>query len=628
MPDALNSFSMVEFYMIKDLSLRGVMGPAEFSAYVRGIEAKGIFYEELASGIRFFSRGNEFTISKDGIHYRGIGGSFCEYMFGVEKPLEDFTNKDVLNRLTLFGTYEKDDRLLFTNNIEGTESFEKIFLQGHAVRNYYFLISSNYSGEPKERQKEILAKIGKLLKRTPLSREGIKSRFIDEFFSRLGEPFSTIFLFELIHRVNREFYQIYSDFYYKDRKLSPKEEEKIAQIAESNSIDYYQQERMKIDIMYRHPENRYIVDEYRDILLSSIGKESIEQSDLARLRRLRTLRIRNNIPGALFEALDEFLLKGKKILETEEPSYLKDARAILENLFFYNPSLKNHIITEDIVRLLRAKHQAYVEGDMGFERILLDIGKACDDAAHQTNDYSLFEAFSAIVTYFDRYDHVQALMSRIAFTENATISSDSLRSLLGNMKEFDSLESGLFEDIFIKSLLSNKYITMYGKKKIKAIYEGMLKISRGDASLRDVLSEVDGITEEEKLYRHVHGFLRDRLRTLYPRLDSKDGKEEIKADIRQELRERGLSNSMPDEIFDRVVIDLKKESFYINHLFPSIIKTADKALREDFLKNSGLDRFYVEGLERRYFEERGLDTFLLELIREDKEPLRAGSSEF
>ena len=63
---------------------------------------------------------------------------------------------------------------------------------------------------------------------------------------------------------------------------------------------------MKINVMYRHPENRRVVDEYRDILVNSIFKDSLEHSDIARLRRLRTLSIRNNIPGVLLIRLMNF----------------------------------------------------------------------------------------------------------------------------------------------------------------------------------------------------------------------------------------------------------------------------------------------------------------------------------
>ena len=60
--------------------------------------------------IRFFSRGNEFTISETGVSYRGTGGSFCEYMFGVEKPLADMEKEDVLNRLIMFGAFMDEQR--------------------------------------------------------------------------------------------------------------------------------------------------------------------------------------------------------------------------------------------------------------------------------------------------------------------------------------------------------------------------------------------------------------------------------------------------------------------------------------------------------------------------------------
>jgi uncharacterized protein (TIGR04442 family) len=70
------------------------------------------------------------------------------------------------------------------------------------------------------------------------------------------------------------------------------------------------------------------------------------------------------------------------------------------------------------------------------------------------------------------------------------------------------------------------------------------------------------------------------------------------------------------KLFAMVFIYLGKESFYLNHLLPLIIQNKDTALREDFLNNSGLDRFYIEMLEKEYFENRKLDFTLLESIRD------------
>jgi uncharacterized protein (TIGR04442 family) len=600
--------------MISDLRLHGSIGPIEYFTFVGGAGTYNTyFYDEGPSSIRFFSMGNEFTISGEGIYYKGTGGSFCEYMFGVEKPFKDLTKRTVANRLIMFGAFlDENERVVFTNDIEGRESFYRLFLQGHAVKNYYFFISSDFSGDYKKRQKQILGAVGKFLKRTDLIAEDMDTEIINGFLTELKEQNSQVFIFKLIHVGNQKFYKAYSTFYTKERSLSANEELYIEDIASQYDIDRYQQERVKIDVMYRHPDNKRVVDEYRDILLSGIAKDTLQHSEFARLGRLRTLGIRNNIPSVLFETLDELLLKGRKIQEIEEPDYLRETRAILQSLFFKDPSLKRHIINEDIVRLIKAKQVAESKGDKGFEQILLDTVRACDERVKETNDFQLFEEFTSIATYFDRYDNVSNLLSQIAFMENVDFTEDSLRSLMGNKKEFDRLDVKLFEEIFIKGLINNKYITGYGKKKISAIAKGIKKISAGDASLRDVVSEFRVIADEERLYRLVHAALKERMRSFYPGLDTKKGREKIREDIARELAEKEISGEVTKRLFEKVFIDLRKESFYLNHLLPLILEGKDTSLREDFLNNSGLDRFYIETLEKEYFEKRKLDPALLE----------------
>jgi len=610
------------FSMIGDLRLHGSLGFMEFFVHVSGPEAKNTyFYEETRDSMRFFSRGNEFVLDPVSVSYKGTGGSFCEYMFGVEKSLKDLVKKEVLNRLVMFGAFlDRAERLLFTNNSSGTESYEKIFLQGHAVKNYFFFVSSDYKQEVKKRQREILGAAGKFLKRTALVSEDRDSELLEKLAQALKEPNSTIFLFKLIHRNNQAYYNAFRDMYLKNKSLGDEEELYLRELAGRLGVDYYQQERIKIDIMYRHPENKPIADQHRDILISALTGP-LEPSEAARLTRLKTLRIRHKIPGVLFDTLDNMLLRGKKIQELEEADYLKEARSILENLFFKDPSFRAHIIKEDIVRLIRAKHRAYKEGDVGFEQMLLDIGRACDETSKDTGDYALLEELSSIITYFDRYDHVQASMSQLAFMQGINLSEEFLRSLIGNKAEFETLEPGLFSDVFVKDLLSNKYVTNFGKRKIKAIAAGVAKVVTGDASLRDVIAEQRMIADEERLYWEVHGALKDKLRSFYPHLESREGREEIRADIERELASKGVAVKVPQKFFNKAFLDLKKESFYINHLLPVIIKTTDTRLREDFITNSGLDRFYIENIERKYFEERGLDFFLLELLKEGRESI-------
>lgn len=606
--------------MITDLRLHGSLGPVDFFAFISGAGMYNTyFYEEEPGSIRFFAHGNEFRITEDSLYYKGTGGSFCEYMFGVEKPVKDMIKEEVLNRLIMFGAFmDSNEQVVFTNATEGSETFYRLFLQGHAVANYYFLVASEFQGDYKKRQRQLLKAVGKFLKRTELLSGERDTQLLRSFARELGEAKSIIFVFKLIHRGNTEYYEAFSRFYAKNRGLTPQEETYLEEIISRCGIDRYQQERMKIDVMYRHAENKLVVDEYRDVLAHGFTKDTPHASWRARLNRLRTLSIRNNIPVVLFDKLDELLLKGKELQEIEEAEYLKESRAILENLFFRDPSFKQHIINEDIVRLIRSKHMAYSRNDRGFEQILLDIGKACDELSRETDDFSVFEEFSSIVTYFDRYDNVQALFSQISFMKNIEFTEDSLRSLVGNKKAFDELDSSLFKTVFSKDLLENKYITSYGKRKLKLILKGIDNVQNGEASYKDVIVELKALANEEKLYTEIHAALKERMRSFFPGLELKAVRNQIREDIASDLTERGITDKIPPKLFEKVFIDLRKESVYLNQILPEVIQKRDCALREDFLDNSGLDRFYLESLEHEYFEEKNLDICILDLMRENK----------
>jgi uncharacterized protein (TIGR04442 family) len=615
--------------MIADLSIHGSLGPADFFAFVSGAGMhNSYFYEDEPGRVRFFARGNEFTIAEDSLSYRGTGGSFCEYMFGMEKPFKDMVKEDVLNRLIMFGAVMGNkEQVIFTDNTEGSETFYRLFLQGHAVANYFFLVASGYQGDYIKRQKQVLKAVGKSLKRTDFLSGGRDTQLLMSFPRALREEKSIIFLFKLIHRGNKEYYDAFSGFYAKNRELTNQEKLFLEEIVSRHGIDRYQQERMKIDVMYRHAGNKLVVDEYRDVLIRGISKDTFQISDRARMNRLRTLGIRNNIPVVLFDKLDGLLLKDRQPQDAGEAEYLKESRAILEHLFFRDPSFKQHIINEDIVRLIKAKHMAYYQNDRGFEQVLLDIGKACDELSRETDDFSVFEEFSAIVTYFDRYDNVQAALSQVSFMKNIEFTEDSLRSLLGNKKAFDDLDGSLFKTVFVKDLLENKYITSYGKCKLILILKGIENIQNGEASYKDVMAELKVLTDEEKLYNEIHAALKERMRSFFPGLELKAVRDRMREDIARELSERGIEDNVPPKLFEKVFFDLRKESVYLNQILPDVIRRGDCALREDFLENSGLDRFYLESLEHEYFEEKKLDICMLDSLRENKKFYDTGGGE-
>src|SRR3990172_2206446 len=160
--------------MVQDIRLHGQINEkVEYYATVAGRDiANRYFHDTGESGgkpfVRFFSSGNEIKITSEGISYFATGGSFCEYMFGIDLPIKDLVKMDVLNRLVMFGAvYSKEDeRIAFTDNIFGEEGFDKVFLNGNAVSNYYFFVHSDKKAGPGKRQEEILRLLGKYLKHT------------------------------------------------------------------------------------------------------------------------------------------------------------------------------------------------------------------------------------------------------------------------------------------------------------------------------------------------------------------------------------------------------------------------------------------------------------------------------
>lgn len=560
------------------------------------------FYETSDQSLRLFSPGNELVLSPDGISHRGNGGSFCEYMFGVDQPLADLAKGDVANRLVMYGaSYREDGTLAFSDRTEGRQTYERIFLEGNAVVNYFFFLTGSVSGALMEQQEGVLRLMGKLLKRSPSVGNGDDARLTGEIFDLLGHR-SSFYLIKLIHKKHRRYHDVFAELYHTYKTIPDQEFEKLQALADEFGIDRYQQERIRIDIMYKHPENRRIVDEYKNILIECHGKGIISPQENARLTRLKTLSVRNKIPSALFYTLDE-MLKTDKLVGQGEKDYLAETRQILTGIFLQEQQIDASINREDLIKLLEAKQQASDNRDHQFEQILLETGKACDEKIRDGGDIRQLESFSYIVTYFDRFDNTSAHINRLGFMENIRLSEEAIRSLLGNKKEFDALEPRLFDRFFFSGILQNPYLGRFGRKKMQILKEGLRLIEEGRQTVQGLLQQLDRITEEEGLYRTLLSQVKERIRHFYSRYNTKAEQEELRAEVTEELRNKDLlREDLPQDVWQDVVVNIKKEAFYLHNLLPRIVAEKDMALREDFLKNSGLDRFYLEELEREYFE--------------------------
>ncbi|ORJ61276.1 TIGR04442 family protein [Geothermobacter hydrogeniphilus] len=609
--------------MHQEIRLHGHLDETiEYFASVAGRDVRqSYFYEQDGHGLRIFSPGNEFVLSSDGISHRGNGGSFCEYMFGVDQPLADLAKGDIRNRLALYGaTYSDRHELLFTDRTDGSSSYDKIFLEGNAVCNYFFFLSGSVSGRRREQQEEIARLLGKQLKRSPHVQHGDDIELLDELMGYLGHR-SALYLIKLIHKRHKAYHDTFAELYFADKSISEEDYDRLRQLAEDLQIDRYQQERIRIDVMYKHPDNRRIVDEYRSILIDCNLAGEISTADNARLTRLKTLSVRNKIPSALFYTLDEMLKHDKLVHLDEKDDYLAETRQILEGILLQDADIDAGITNDDMLRLLDAKRQASENRDHQFEQLLLETGKACDERIRDGADLSLLESFSRIVTFFDRYDSVSAHISQLAFMEGMHLGEEAIRSLLGNRNAFEELDAGLFDRLFFLSLLDNKYLGRYGRTKVEILRKGLAAIADGSMTIQELLEKERRTAEQERLYHQLLDHVKDRIRNFYSRYNTRAEQEALRREISEEFTNKGLyDGDIPKGLFRDVVVNIKKEAIYLHNLLPEIVAARDASLREDFLDNSGLDRFYVEELEREYFELNQLNPESLNQIRKGLNP--------
>jgi uncharacterized protein (TIGR04442 family) len=269
-----------------------------------------------------------------------------------------------------------------------------------------------------------------------------------------------------------------------------------------------------------------------------------------------------------------------------------------------------------MLKLLNAKKEATEHRNHTFEELLLDASKACDENIRDGADISLLEEFSYIITYLDRYDTTSQVINQLAFMENIRIGEDMLRSILGNKKEFDALKHNLFNDLFISGVLENKYLGNYGKRKLVTLVHGMEEIEAGIMKSPEVLEQLKAIDREEQIFLILLQHVRERIRNFYSKFATKADQQLLKQELTEELLAKKLIKSeINNELFSETILTIQKEAIYLHNLLPQIIAEKSVSLREDFLDNSGLDRFYVEELELEYFELNNLPLDELYQIR-------------
>jgi uncharacterized protein (TIGR04442 family) len=610
--------------VIRAIVHQGFIGSAiEYFAVVAGPDVdRRFFFEQIRAQrgdiLRYFGGNSEITLNPEGVRFRGNGGLFGEYMFGGHLPVGDLLNEEVVNRLVLFGATTDADthELRFTTNTEGFETWDNLFLQGNAVANYlFFLDDRKRFTDVADRQERTLRVVGKLFKRSRRVGKGQFLALSSDILEALGEPETTIVIVRMVHRANQKFAELCANHAASNGTV----EVQVAPEDDLGRIEPYQRERIQIDVIYRHPDNQELINEYKRILASCAGS-TIDSSARARLMRLRTLSLRNEVPLSIFDTLEEIVLQEPRVAmrKEDEPDYIHTTREILGG-FLLGRNITRRLSSLDLVQLMENKQRAAANRDQTFEELLLETGRLIDEIGREEEDFERLESFGELVTLFDRIDHTTTLVNKLAFMDDVELTQEQVRSLLGNMQVFEKLRRGLFQLLFIDPVLENEYALSYGKKKIYTLTLGLISIENNEESIAGVVESIAMINRNERAYFAVYNLARRRMSNFYLELNTTEGRDTFRREIRAEVSHdeslHQLQDAVTEGLLEEVITKIRLEAFYINQLLPRIIDEHDGRLRNDFLSNSGLDRFQIEELESEYFEMRAFPPQLLDAIR-------------
>lgn len=580
--------------MLKKLVFEGYVNQrVSYILYAYGDDVYSrIFYEydKEKSCERFFSKGFGFTVFDDRIAYKGFGGSFCSYMFGVERPFKDLIKPEVKNRLIMFGATQKDlDKIEFTDLISGEESYLSIFSEGNAITNYYFMIIDKKDHKNiGKRQEEILKKIGKKLKRTELVKKEEDFDLLKLIYSEIGEKDIVIILLKIYDSFVKELWQ-----YLTKGELSIYEQERMKNL--EMSLEKYQIERIRVESIYQNEENQSMVNEYVSLLLKKKNEITIE--DDSKLKKLRLSLIRNGIPESILDGLERSIKSTTLYTKTD------DVKELLDN--FINTG---KITEEDIIKLILAKKRSLVNRDISFEQTFLDAGRIIDEKVSKEGDFQIMEGFNKVITYFDRFDTTYQLLTKISFVPETDITENNLRSLVGNYKIFEELKKGLFFELFFSDIYKDPYLTNYGKKRLSFLEKQIPIIANDESMLTASFYAIKNLMQEEIYFYKILRIIKENFWEVFSLWGEKDiDMDYYISKVLERLKEEvGEEVFIPKHLWQEIFWHIKKEVFFITQILPKISEERNMELKEDFIANSGIDRFYVEELEKSYYSKHGI----------------------
>lgn len=597
--------------MIQDIRLHGhVINSNERYEYFTNVVGPGVythfFYEQGkdARGVsdRFFLSGNEITIYPDRIYHHGNGGTFCEYMLGMDLPVKDVLKPDVHNRLVMYGARydERGERIIFTNNTAGQESISKIFEEGHAFANYYFFIAGDIQGDGKTAQETLLRFAGKILKRVDLSVDTDGVLIARKLYQEIGISRWTVFIIKLIDKYALEYYNRFSDIYRKGKANLLESKDSLDIIAKHYKLSYDERMRLELDVIQKHPDNEALVKSYKEVL-ALYSRKPTEESLLFKRNRIRTLASRQQIPAQLFDNLEQMLKHQSQ--DVSLPDFVSQAQTYIKRLLSSDNG--NYQLTEsDLSELLQARAKALLQHYAKFDEVLMELGTGCSGEKAQL--------FSIIIAHLERFQSAYEIVNSVAFIDDYKLTEEHFYLLACTQDVIDNIKVGFFDELIFHNI-GRQYLNRYGQERLSKLKESIKEIVIGELLPSEAILTIEVINSKARLRRLIDGYLRESVRDIYKEPLSKPEQESLRKEVSSKLQKQGLiSDLISPDLFSTALFALREEYLYLNDLLPQIVNNRDRQLRDDFLENSDLDRFRTEELEQQYFRSYKVSSEMLE----------------
>jgi uncharacterized protein (TIGR04442 family) len=606
---------------IQDIRLHGfIPDKADRYEYFATVVGPGLnlrfFYEqgEDTSGPRdrFFLGSNELALYSNHIYHRGNGGTFCNYMLGLQQPVKDLLKPEVRNRLVMYGArYDNEgEHIIFSKDTNGQESYERIFNEGHAFANYYFFVAGDIQGDLKTVQETVLRLTGKFLKRSDLSNDIDGSFLAERLYREIDIARWTLFVLKLIDRYSLDYHKKFVELYANGRWIDSAGRERLSSLSRQYRLKAIECDRLELDAIYKHQENKQLIENYKQVLIARYKGIQDDNATQSKRKRLRTLGTQRHLPPLLFDKLDR-MLQPRQAVET--PASLLEARRGLEKIFAgSNP--QKVLDEEHLVMLLRARLDALDHHYGGFDDLLTEIGRTYRLDSSSRNG-SATELFSAIAGHLERFEAAYGTVNSVALIDDYELTEERLFLLARTKDIIDNVRPRLFDELIFQTVESHRYLNIYGRERLHKLKNGIDAILTGEQEPEQVVSAISRITGDMRLRRVVEAQLRDRMRDVYQEPLDKKEQEFLRGEINRKLiKEGALAEPITPDLFASAVFAIREEYLYLDELLPQIISNRDRQLRQDFLENSALDRFRTEELEQQYLRKHKLSPDALDWL--------------